>query len=453
MKRIIALMAAACMMATLLTGCLFQSVEELYTLPKLSADYANLQDELGALINTGLEYAAPLTGDNAQSIQFQDLDQDGTDEVVAYFRATSGVKPIRIYIFRKTEEGLYENVAQIQGDGAAIHSVRYENMDDTQTAELLVNYQISDQVYSLHVYSLENYTPSELFSSGCSRYAASDLDQDGQCELVLFQTNDEGRRQAEYYDAASGTLRPQGIVQLSANLGVISRVRVRNLVGGQPAVYVTGEYSSNQARQITDILSVSQGELKNITLDESVGDSTATIRGLAGNIFATDINGDGILEIPFARELNQLEGQNVWLVRWQQYHPDGSSALACTTLWSPTDGWYLEVPEDWSDQISMQRETSTLSSEVAVKLYHFDGEEEITPESLGEDQQPFLTVYTLAGVRRAGQSSASGRVMLLVQNDLLCTAVINSDSWDCGLDETSLKTIFHQIPTDWSDSD
>ena len=79
------LLCAAVSLLTLLSGCLFiPSAEELYALPKLPEEYTNLEAELTQLMNDGYEYAAPTEGENIQMVQMVDLDQDGTDEAVAF---------------------------------------------------------------------------------------------------------------------------------------------------------------------------------------------------------------------------------------------------------------------------------------------------------------------------------------------------------------------------------
>ena len=83
-RKILGLMALL-LCLTGLSGCVFSSVEEMYALPKSSEAYVNLQ----AKINTekgNAEYIAPLSGENRQTIQLVDVDGDGVQEAVAFFR-------------------------------------------------------------------------------------------------------------------------------------------------------------------------------------------------------------------------------------------------------------------------------------------------------------------------------------------------------------------------------
>ncbi len=53
-------------------------------------------------------------GSNLQSVQMIDLDGDGSEEAVAFFRRASDKKPMKIYIF-KADGDSYERYAVIRG--------------------------------------------------------------------------------------------------------------------------------------------------------------------------------------------------------------------------------------------------------------------------------------------------------------------------------------------------
>ena len=64
----------------LLTGCLFQPPDDLYSLPEPPADYQNLYTKIDEVRAAGAEYAGPVQGTNTQPIQLVDLDGDGVQE-------------------------------------------------------------------------------------------------------------------------------------------------------------------------------------------------------------------------------------------------------------------------------------------------------------------------------------------------------------------------------------
>ena len=138
----------------LLTGCFPRTLDELYALPAAPADYLNLQNKINEILNNGGEAIAPVSGDKIQSVQLQDLDRDGVQEAIAFFRISGDDKPLKIMIFRQVGES-YEAAAQIEVAGIVINSVAYVEMDDTPGREIVVSWQISDNVHCLAAYSLD----------------------------------------------------------------------------------------------------------------------------------------------------------------------------------------------------------------------------------------------------------------------------------------------------------
>ena len=49
------------------------------------------------MLALGAEYAPPQAGSNLPQVQMVDLDGDGTDEALAFFRVSSEERPLRIY--------------------------------------------------------------------------------------------------------------------------------------------------------------------------------------------------------------------------------------------------------------------------------------------------------------------------------------------------------------------
>ena len=87
----------------LLPGCsvpkMIFNPQDLYALPTLPEKYTDLNTLLSAILDGGAEYAAPTSGTNTQPVQLVDLDGDGREEAVAFFRNPNDEKPLKIYIF------------------------------------------------------------------------------------------------------------------------------------------------------------------------------------------------------------------------------------------------------------------------------------------------------------------------------------------------------------------
>ena len=104
------------------------SPQDLYSLPQLPAEYTELNNCINQLLESGAEYAAPVSGSNIQPVQLEDLDGDGEEEALAFFRNSADEKPLKIYIFTAGEQ-TYEQTAVIEGTGTSIYSIAYEDLD------------------------------------------------------------------------------------------------------------------------------------------------------------------------------------------------------------------------------------------------------------------------------------------------------------------------------------
>ena len=131
---LLGLLLLACL---LLAGCRMDStMEELFTLPRLPTEYTTLSRQLDQLLSEGYEYMAPTSGRNIQSLQMVDIDGDGRDEALAFFRLNNGEKPLKIYVFHSREDS-YELTSIIESSGTAIDSIYYEDLTGEEALEML----------------------------------------------------------------------------------------------------------------------------------------------------------------------------------------------------------------------------------------------------------------------------------------------------------------------------
>lgn len=443
-----------------LSGCLSQGGEEFYALPQLPQDYLALQETINEVVNElDAEYVAPASGSNSQSIQLQDLDADGRRETaVAFFRAPSEERPLKIYFFRQDPiSEQYETAWVIEGEGTGIYSVTFDNLGDTKAKEVIVSWQISSTVRSLAVYSLQyDSNAVELMRSGYTKYALMDMDRDEENELLLVHLDTvENNSSAELYDYEAGVMIMESQVNLSMNLTSIQAAKVGNLSDSSPALLVTSGFGDNLGR-VTDVIAMKDGTLCNLTMNANSGMSTSTVRYYSdfGDVNGKDINYDGILELPLPEELPFLNDTSaqMHILHWYQYSPEGAAIHVCTTFHCYEDSWYMVLPDEWRGQVSAVRQESfgnTAAAERAITFYHHQVEEDEDGEETVSARQ-FLTVYRLTGTNRAARAAMEGRFVLFETSDVIYAARFWDSEWDCGLTEEDVIERFNRIVSAWS---
>ena len=344
----------------LLSGCsglpkLSASPQDLYSLPALPANYTELNSRINEILSSGAEYAAPTAGTNIQSVQMVDLDGDGGEEALAFFRNSGDEKPMKIYVF-SAEGDTYEQTDLIEGSGTAIYSIDYKDLDGDGRKEIAVGWKAATELQVLEVYTLGKSGAEMLLRTNYVRYVLQDMERDGRQELVVLRSDEEGGI-ADYYGwQENGGLAGLSSARLSVTMaeliqqGKMTRGCLRDDV---PAIFVTGVTELSGA--VTDVLALRNGELSNIALSEQTGISKL-VYPFCG-LYPTDINNDGLTEVPTPVKLPEMADDDALVQRidWLSYDGTGDGEVVQRTYHCVEDGWYFQLPEDWTDRIYITR--------------------------------------------------------------------------------------------------
>ena len=434
----------------LLTGCsvpkMILNPQDLYALPTLPEKYTDLNALLSAILDGGAEYAAPTSGTNTQPVQLVDLDGDGREEAVAFFRNPNDEKPLKIYIFTAGEDS-YQQSGLIEGTGTGIYSMAYEDLNGDGRMELLVGWKIAVDQQVLEVYTKGISGMEALVRANYVKYITTDLDQDWRRELVVIRADEEGDGVADYYSwQPDGSFNSQSSARISVTMAELSqqgRVTAGELEGEIPALFVTGV--TEMPRAITDILAVRNGELSNIVLSEVTGVSSQIAPYCS--LYPTDINGDGLTEVPWPTQLLSLanEGLSYQRVDWYRYDSGGNGAVVLRTYHNMEDKWYFRLPEEWVNRIWISRMAAP--DETSATFYILGGD--------GEEAEPFLRITAITGSSREYRAVRGNRFLLSRQPEIIYTAELldANENWKYGITADGVREAFSLITTEWAAGD
>ena len=438
MKQLAKCLLLGCMLLflLLLSACSpGRDMEELMALPKLPQEYLELQQALDDLQAGGAAFSAPVSGSYRQSVQFYDVNGDGAEEALAFFR-TSGERPLKICIFIRSGSR-YETAAVVEGDGASIESVTYADMDGDGWTELVVGWGMDAELKMLTVYSLKAFQVSPIANAGYTQYTVGDLNEDGHSELLLVRLGDGDKNgTAELIGVSRDGETVNASSRISTGMESISRLTCGTLLDRKPALFVEGSVSGSL---VTDILLCEGETLRNVTLgsDEI---SEGTFR--SSSVGLRDMNGDGVPEIPIPRALPAL-GETIYRVLdWYAFNSRGIRRLQLSTYHNFSDSWYLTLSEYWGDRISIRRE-DTDAGERAVVFSRWNGADKPVTD--------FLIIYTISGASREELASRQGRFILYSGAEITYAAqlLLTKDDWSLAPDETQIRRSFGLIYSEW----
>lgn len=413
--------------------------------PQLPPKYDALNQCLSEIISGGAEYAAPTSGTNIQAVQMVDLDGDGQEEAVAFFRNAADEKPLKIYIFAAEGES-YRQMAVIEGSGTAIYSIDYQDLNGDGEMALLVGWRVSTDLQALSVYALEDGEAVELVRSNYVKYAITDLDQDQKKELMVLRSDNQGEGVAEYYSWQDSGLLPTSTIRISITMAELSqqgRIISGVLRDEVPALFITGV--AENAEAITDILTVRDGELTNVVLSNMTGVSQviAPFRSL----YPSDMNNDGVTEVPQPVKMpgwgSGVTSDDGYRIDWYSYDSNGKGKIVMRTYHDMESGWYFQLPEEWTDLIQVHRSSGTDETVVTFSVQD------------GDTVQNILSISTLTGTNREIQTSRGNRFNLSRQSDATYTAELLSGNseWKYGLTEDQVREAFSLIRPEWLTGD
>lgn len=419
----------------LLSGCTLRTVEEMYALPRRSEEYKELQSAIDTAMY-GLTYSSPQSGENQQTVQLADLDGDGAEEYLVFAKGASE-KPLQVLIFQE-EDGKVRTMETIGITGLDFEQVEYVEFDDDPGCELVVGFQVSDQVLrSVAVYTFKNGDAELLLLNGYSKFITCDLDANGQSELMVFRPGEAEteRGMAVLYSCSGGQLARSVETELSENIAHIRRITPGVLQDGTPAVYVGS--SVDESAIVTDIFAIKDGRFTNISFSSEAETSISTLRNFY--VYADDIDNDGILELPSLITMKPIssweEESQKFLLRWFSIDVDGWEMDKLFTFHNYMGGWYLQLSSAWAGRVTVDQNDGVYSFYVWDESYQ---------EATG-----LFTIYVFTGSRRDEDAVDDGRFALYRAEGVAYAARLEAAAAEYGITEEHLIECFRLIRQDW----
>lgn len=419
----------------LLCGCSMRTTDEMYAFPKRSKAYKNLQSVIDSAM-TGLQYCAPLSGENQQTVQMADLDGDGQQEYLLFAKGSEGM-PLRILIFYE-KNGAYEHTETIESNGSSFDLIEYVQMDDLPGVEMIVGKQVSDQVLrSVSVYSFNTGKAELLTSVNYSKFLTTDMDRDGNSELFVLwpgQTETDNGIVA-LYRIRDGVLERSNEASMSRPSDQLKRIIFGRLHSGESAVYAASIVDSTAI--VTDVYAMVGDTLTNVTFSNESGTSVQTIRNYY--VYADDIDDDGVVELPDLIPMTPMDDlvsvDRQDLIRWYAMTAKGEEVDKKYTYHDFVSGWYLELDKEWASRVAVR------NLGYQYDFYVWDVNLQIVDK--------IASVYILSGTNRDEQTTGEQRFVLHKTDSVTYMGCLWEDAGKYNIDSDDLISRFHLIQHDW----
>ncbi len=368
MKRL-RILILSMVLAFLSTGCIGinTSVQDLLSPPKLPVQLEEIRQVLDARYEEELVYINPIEGSNTNSTQFVDLDQDGTEEVVVFHKLERATEPLRVTVLYMGESGWLIDES-IRGIGFDISEVQYSDLNGDGNKEILVGWQGGNTTKKgLSVYTFDQGHIKFEFETSYTEFAVGDLTGNGKLELIVIELDrTEGVSMATLYDCDFTYLdetQMEGFIN-----------GYYNTVVGSAAPDMTGYFldaSTGAHSAFTDLLVYEDGQLTNVFYDPKWRRVDKTYKAYPAQ--STDVDGDGIIEIPLLRSPFGYEGSSMaeteWITTWYKWDGNTGLIFSSESYTNGRLGFEYHFPFKWKQNMTVGLSGDELNH---VTLYYVD---------------------------------------------------------------------------------
>lgn len=362
MKRlsIISLITTACLMLSACSGFGI-NVQDSLSPPKPSGELYEIQKTLEASVGGDAELVYPSLGKYRSAIITKDIDSDGKYEVFSFYRTETDDKATVMHInYIRWVDEKWTSVSDLQLDCSGVQSIEFVKLDNSPIPKILVNWErFSATDKQLSVYSIDRGTLFEITKSDYSVYTTFDFNDDGIFEVVALHLDKENRTstakllglgETGFSEISSCKLDP---LATSYFPPVIS-----TFTDGTPAIFIDAAKSTGM---ITEILYVKDGNQLVSALPYTVNfENVNSLR--ASSIRSLDYDKDGCVDIPLNQKLpmvqSSAEEDSAYMTVWNRFDGEKFTPIKHTII-NYTDGYYIEVPLEWINNIAIQRRVET----------------------------------------------------------------------------------------------
>jgi len=420
-----------------LGGCSLQFGDGLLLLPKVPAEYVQLQQQLNTILQSGAAYAVPETGTNRQAVQLMDLDGDGAEEALAFFRTEDGA--YQVYAFRQEGES-YVRIGTAEGYGTTLRAIYYPRLEKGRYGLAMCWGFAEGGSYGMTVYDFNDRGMTVLMDIQYADVVIADIDGNGAQEMAFaVRDNITGLYSAQVYQYRGDQYRMLYEVPMCLEVRSVASMQFGKLEDQQVGLYIdsvatTGGY-------VTDLIWYDGKTAANRTIDQASGSGAKTWR--PGSVFCTDVNADGRVDVPvshrFTFEPNEIEARS--RLDWLNYDDVGGETLVSSTFHRASENWYLIWPESWGEQVRIDTVSAVNLSETVCYLPG--------PE---DSRQPVMRIYVFTGSSREDDASLYRQLQALASNASGLYRCSLSDSVDpiYALDIQQARELFHTIEISWN---
>ena len=290
----------------------------------------------------------PTDGGHRSALIYVDLNNDGEDEIVAFYSKRGASENVYLHIFLPDGSG-WKSLAGAESGYNELKQVEFADINGDGTNEIIVGWglQSNKLLQQVNVYNVNYDTPEikSVFHTKYSSFGVFDFDNDKKSELAVIYSDNPSETsvtKVQLFDfqnnkfslVSSGEVDPMITTVSQIEFDYIRRMSCSRL-------YIDG-YTSD-GLMTTDVLSFAVGR-KKLSRVFVKGETVCAVTKRSTNIGCEDINGDGVVEIPIQKNL-EYRSLSSSVIEWSDIFENGINSI-CRYFDNRANDYYFRIPQE-----------------------------------------------------------------------------------------------------------
>lgn len=349
-----------------LSGCDFYTADtaELLSPPALSGELSPIAEVLEKSVGDQYTLKYPSRGNYRSAVVTEDIDGDGSFEAIAFYSTADGETiTMHINVIDKEQSG-WKSVAEQKIVAGGVDRLEFCDLDNDGIKEILVGWEIyGTSEMQLAVYSVGKNSLTQRLLQKYTHFVTCNLDEDDRNEILIIKTaTAEQVNSALLFALSNDGITEISSCELDSAAKTVSEPFIANLSTGKPAVYID---EIKGVGAVTEVLFFEKENLVNPLYDPDTKETLSTLRSASFTI--TDINEDGIIEIPVQENVPSVTRSDVneklYLTNWCSFNGE-KLTVQMTTMINVNDAYYYTIPAKWMGNIAVLKDTENNIREI-----------------------------------------------------------------------------------------
>lgn len=360
MKKISAFVILLCI-AVIFSGCnnfrISASIDDLISPIAPSGDNAGVQNAVDEYCKSGYSIKIPASGNYTTSFILKDLDNDKTNEAVAFYEPSDKMSTVCMAVLKKTGEK-WTVCDNIESAATDVNCVDFCDLNNDGLEEIIVCWSVVSKTtgFKLNVYRQAEDKNSSLKiknvsdSVTASDFICVDMDDDGVKELMIFANGASSEYpKAELYSFIDNKKRLLGSTKLDSTITSFENIVYAQTDDGM-SVYADAVRSDGTS-MVTEFIYWSDYYNSIVSPFYSYSTSRTSQTSRRSMVTCKDIDDDGVIEIPVDAQKSKLPS-GVEAQSWMTY---GNTVLSrkCYSLSCKRDRYIIVVDDEYFDKIKV----------------------------------------------------------------------------------------------------